>query len=433
MRRIPALILGFSLFAHAADAALPVQEVKAANGAAAWLIEDHTLPIVTVKIAFDRSGSAYDPAGKAGLAAFALQLFDEGAGDLNSLAFNQALEGSAIKVGADTGEDMAVVSLQTLSENRRKALELFALALDHPRFDADAVERIRADIRATLGQMQENPTYLASLHWKEAAFPGHPYASPRRGTTQSVAAITREDLQAYGAKTYGCAEKDVAFVGDISPAEVKAWLESTFPARACARATPPVADVTLPDGRDAAILVKKPVPQTVVEASLPSVKRDDPRYYAVTVLNHILGGDSLTSRLGKEIRDRHGLAYYAESDEEALDHAAWLSLHFATRAAKTNEALKLFREQLALAAKGVRADEVDDAKRYLTGSFPLQIDNEGALADYLLSMQHHHLGRDYLEKRNRLIDAVTPEQVNAEAKALLSHVPLVVMVGNPAP
>ncbi len=416
------------LLTESASAVTHVQEVSPG----VWLIEDHTLPIVTVKVTFENSGAAYDPEGKKGLASFVSDMLDEGAGDMDSLAFHSALESSAIRFGADAQEDIFTVSVQTLSEYKDRAWGLLNLALSKPRFDADAVERIRSGIESELRQVEEDPGYLASLNWKRLAFPGHPYASPRRGTLASIAAMKAEDLREYVKTHFSCSTKIVAVVGDVTAQEVKQWL-SASPANvsaACNQITPAVADIAVADGGAVPVFVGVNVPQTVVAASLPGVMRNDPRYYAVVVLNHILGGGSLTARLGKEIRDKRGLAYYAESELTALDHTGYISVQFATRAAQAHEAVTVFKAELGkISTDGVTKEELMDAKSYLTGSFPLQIDTQGALADYLLSMQHYHLGPDYLEKRNSLIEAVTLEQVNDMAKTLLSHPPLIVMAG----
>ncbi len=415
----------------AAALATQVQEVPA-GGLNAWLVEDHALPIVTVRLSYEASGAAYDPANKEGLASFATSLLDEGAGDMDSLAFSRALEDRAIRFGAEAGEDSITIGLQTLSEFRPEAFRLLKMALTRPRFDAAAVERIRAATASGIKELQENPNYLASLHWKALAFAGHPYARPRIGTLASLAHITRDDIRRFGKSHFACRPDHIAVVGDITPAQVREWLSDTFlplPPCAAAKALP---DIALPEGARP-VVVRLKVPQTVVQASLPSVRRTDPAYYAVAILDYILGGDSITSRLGEEIRNKQGLAYYADTQLAELDHAAYLSAAFATRNAEARKAVSVFEAALTSAAlQGVTVDEVAHAKSFLNGSFPLQIEGQGDLADTLIAIRHFGLGRDYIDRRAGLIDAVTPDQVNAAAKTLLSHAPVVVMVGDPA-
>jgi zinc protease len=429
MMRSTFLGLCFAVFAGPAFAAAQINEISPN----VWLVEDHTLPIVTVKITFENSGAAYDPEDRQGLASFMSVMLDEGAGDMDSLAFHKELESTAIRFGVDAQEDAFSVSVQSLSEYKDRALELFDMAIFKPRFDPDAIERMRTGIVSELKEMEESPEYTASLNWKRAAFPHHPYGNPKRGTFASVAAITREDLQGFAKSHFSCSPRLISVVGDITPQEVKKWLSGPdFGPATCPPAVPVIKDITVTEGGASPVVVPMPVPQTVVTASLPGVLRSDPRYYAAVVLNHILGGDTLTSRLGKEIRDKRGLAYYAQSDLAALDHAGYIVMQFATRSEQTPAALDIFRKELAkISSQGVTAEELTDAKNYITGSYPLQLDNQSALADYLLSIEHYRLGLDYMEKRNGLIQAVTLEQVNALAKDLLSHTPLVVMVGTP--
>jgi len=426
MMRALLLFLGFIFTAPQVWAVAKVEEVEKN----VWLIEDHSLPLVTVKVAFEDSGAASDPAAKDGLASFVAQMIDEGAGDMPGLAYQHALEDHAVRVGVDVSEDMLTVSLQTQAQFKSQALDLLTLALKKPRFDKEAVERIRASIESDLKQAEENPGYLASRRWKEIAFAAHPYQHPRRGTVTSVAGITREDMQSFASMHFACSPKHIAIVGDITAAEVRLWLASLSGGVACALPSGIVKDVPVPDGQ-APQWVEKDVPQTVVEASLPAVKRDDPRFYAVYVLNYIVGGDTLTSRLGVEIRDKRGLAYYAQSEVQEFDHASALLMRFATRSAEAQVALDVFLHELkTISSQGVTQSEFEDAKNYLIGSFPLEIDNENALAEYLIAMQHYKLGSDYLDKRNRMIAQVTLNEVNEAAKSLLSHTPLVVMVGH---
>ncbi len=418
-----------SLSAHAAT---KVQEVTGGDGQKAFLIEDHSLPVVTVRIEFTDSGAAYDPKGREGLAYFAMQMLNEGAGDMDSLAFNRALEDHAIRFSSDAGEDNTAVSLQSISEFRENAFDLLSLALNKPRFDAGAVERVRQALLSEIKRVQEDPTYIASLSWKELAFPSHPYRNPRIGTLESVSAVKHEDLEQFQSRMMACSKKNVAVVGDIGAEEVKKLLLQLFPSSKCTSSIAAVSNVNIAQGNGKPAMIKAPFPQTVVQAGLPAVKRNDPDYYALVVLNHIFGGDIFSSRLGEEIRNKRGFAYYADSEADELAHANYISVHFATRGEQAENALRVFLgEQDKMRDKGVTQSELDSAKRYLTGSFPLSIDNQGALTEYLIQMQRYHLGIDYLEKRNGYINAVTLPQVNALAGKLFTAKPLVVMVGIP--
>jgi len=429
---IKVLLFLFCIFmASFAQAAARIVEVEGTHGQKAWLMEDHSLPIVTVKIEFENSGTAYDEKGKEGLSTFAMQMLTEGAGDMDSLAFNRALEAHAVRLSADADEDSAAVSLRTLSEYKDDAFPLLALVLNKPRFDEDAVERARAGLTSELKEMQENPIYAASLAWKKLAFVGHPYQKPRFGTLESLALIKREDLRKYAGTVLACNRKIISVIGDISADETKKLLSAILPESNCTLPATTIVNVKPADGKEP-VIMKEAVPQTVIQASLPAVGRNDPQYYAMVALNDIFGGGVFSSRLGEEIRNKRGLAYYAESDIEEFDHAAYISVHSATRNDQAKATVGIFMQEVEkIRDKGVSQAELDAAKRYITGSFPLELDSQATLAEYLTQMQRYHLGMDYLERRNALINAVTLSEVNQLAKTLFSHTPIIVMAGAP--
>lgn len=431
MRRFLLVFFSVLVISVNAQASAKIKPIETSSGNSVWLVEDHTLPVVTFKIAFPKSGGAYDPAGKSGLSVFLSQMLDEGAGDMNALAFRQALEDKAIRFSADTGMDMTTVTVQTLSEHKEDAMDLMMTALTKPRFDAEAVERIRASILSDLSHLEEEPMYVASRRWKELAFPGHTYGMPRRGTIESVKSITAEDMRVFARNHYFAGAKPIiSVVGDITEDEVKEWELPELAVQA--KQSSGLADLTMPEGEETPEVIKMNVPQSVFIASLQGVKRNDLRYPAMQVLNQILGGDSITSRLGSELRNKRGLVYHIGTDIEIMDHAAYLSVGFATRNAEAMEALKLVRSILSETQKnGITEEELKNAKNYLIGSFPLGSDTQNELAGMLIGIQYYDLGIDYMDKRASLIEKVSREEVNLLAKELLSRVPLVVIAGSP--
>jgi len=427
------LILLLLSLACTAQAALPITEITSDTGVKAWLMEDKTLPIVTLKIQFGKMGAAYDPKDLNGTAAFMSSLFNEGAGDKNALAFQQAMEDSAIHLTAEAGEDDLVLHLQTLVEHEDKAFSLLADVINKPRFDEEAVERMRAEILSLIRQEEASPNYIASKEWKKRAFAHHPYQNLIYGSTESINLIKRTDImEAYN--QLKCSKKYIGIVGNITKETATKMLSLLFPYKPCANSVAEVHAVTIASGGQKPVVIEKPVPQTIIEAGFPALARTDKDYYAQVVMNHIFGGGTLTSRLIKTIRDRHGLAYYAYSDINLLDNASFISVVFATRNEAAFEALKLFYGELdTLKTQGVTEMEVAEAKNYLTGSFPLSLSTQTALVNYLVDMQKQNLGIDYLEKRNSLINQVTQQQVNEVAKRLIpaNPYPLTIMVGEP--
>ncbi|MEI7669138.1 MAG: pitrilysin family protein [Pseudomonadota bacterium] len=420
----------------AANAANLVTEIKS-GGNQAWLMEDHSQPIITVKIQFENSGSAYDSANLNGVSYFTTQMLTEGAGELNALAFTQELEQHAIRLGADSDQDDVAISLQTLTEYKDKAVELLSDAINKPRFDKDAIERKRAEIITSLKQLEQNPNYIAAKEWKTLAFPNHRYKNLLYGTLDSATKIKRDDLVKFH-KNLVCQQKNISIVGDIKKEDAEKLLSKLFtekyicPYPESLHAS--IQDTKIPYGDKEPVVIKKSIPQTVIQAGFPALKRDDKNYYAMVVMNHLLGGGTLTSRLIKEIRDKRGLAYYAGSAVNELDHSAFISINFATRSGAAYQAVQVFLDELQnINQKGFSKSEVEEAKSYLTGSFPLNIDSQASIANYLIEMQKQNLGIDYLEKRNSLINEVTLDMVNNLAKSLISssNLPLIVMVGEP--
>jgi zinc protease len=421
--RLPAALLLLLLATIPAWAAVPVERVVSPGGVEAWLVRDHRNPIVALNLAFRGAGAAVDPAGKEGLSTLTARLLDEGAGEMDSQAFQGRLEDLSISLGFSAGQDNFVGSLKTLTRNRVEAFGLLRLALTRPRFDPEPVERTRSQLLVQLKRESENPDAIAGKTLAAALFPGHPYGRPAQGAPEGVAAATADDMRAL---------VKARFARDNRPDELKNLLDATFgalPARAVLPAVPEVE----PAAAGRTVVIRKPVPQSVVAAADAGIKRDDPDYYAAYVLNHILGAGSFTSRLHQEIREKRGLAYSTHSYLRPMARSALVAAGAATANARVAETVGLMRGQWrALAEDGVTAEELADAKTFLTGSFPLQFDSSPAIASILVGMQIDRLGLDYLERRNGLIEKVTRDDVNRVARRLLRPDRLtVVVVGEP--
>ncbi len=430
------LIVAAGLFLAIAGAALPgraieVERVVSPGGLEAWLVRDHANPIIALRLAF-RGGAALDPAGKEGLANMAAALLDEGAGDLDSQAFQRRLEDLAIRLGFDAGRDAFSGNLRTLTENRDQAFALLRLALTAPRFDSEPVARVRQQILAGLRSDSEDPDFIASRTLSRALFPDHPYGRPVRGTAQSVAAIGAADLGRFARRRLARDNLVIGAVGDIEAAVLGSLLDATFgglPAKAASWA---VAD-TRPQASGETIVVEKPLPQSAILFAHEGVKRDDPDFYAAYVVNYVLGGGGFTSRLYGQVREKRGLAYSIGSRLYPLDHAALIMGSAGTANKSAAETLRLVRrEWRAMAADGMTEAELADAKTYLTGSFPLRFSSSGRIARMLVGMQLENLGIDYLEKRNGYVEAVTFADVRRVARRLLDADRLTtVVVGRP--
>jgi zinc protease len=413
-----------------AEAAAKVERVVSPGGIEAYLLSEPSIPFLSLSLQF-RGGAALDPAGKEGLAYMASGLLDEGAGDLDSQAFRTELEDLAIRLSFDASQDELSGRLKTLTEHRERAFELLGLALTQPRFEAEPVERIRNQIQADLRRRAEDPDYLASLTWFAHAFPGHPYGRPSQGTVASVATIGADDLRAFVGRRLAKDDLVIGVAGDVTAAELGPLLDRAFgklPAT-----SEPFALAPAPPADGGTVVVRKAVPQSQVLFGERGLARDDPDFYAAYVANHMLGGGGFTSRLTAEVREKRGLAYSVYSYLYPMDFAPlWLG-GLGTANAAVGEALQVVRAQLgAMAAGEIGEAALDDAKTYLTGSFPLHLTSNDGIAAMLVAMQVDHLGIDYLERRNGYIEAVTLKDVQRVAARLYrpDHL-LVVVVGEP--
>lgn len=432
MKRLALLIIGISFFPAPASAA-EVREIVSDGGITAWLIEEHSLPLIAVRVAFEGAGTAQDGENREGRAYMTAKGLSEGAGGMSAREFAAALESRAIVFQASADEDLLDVSVQMMKNTRDEAFHYLGQALSDPRFDSEAVDRVRRDMLSRLKAEAQDPNGIAERHWRKQAFGDHPYAHTALGTEDSVRRLDRYDLQAFTERHLTRENLLVAVVGDITPEELKPLLDKTFgglPEKY--KPSVEVPEIVIPP-QAKPMVVDYDIPQTVVRFGAQGLKRDDPEFMAAYVMNQILGGNTLTARLGYEIRERRGLAYGVRSTLRPLMRAAVLSGSFATRNEEAGQALAVLRDALDTFSKnGPTAQELRDAKQYIIGSLAINLDSNDGLASFLITMQHQRLGRDYLEKRARLVEAVRQSDVKAAAKRLIDAEGLVmVMVGKP--
>ncbi len=421
------------LLAAAAPAgATQIERVVSPGGIEVWLVQEPTVPLIAMDFAF-RGGSAQDSDDKPGIASFVAGTIDEGSGNLTSRAFHETLESKAIELSFTATRDYFSGSLRTLVENKDEAFALARDCLIAPRFDAPDVERIRGEIYAILRREGTTPANIASDHWWAAAFAGHPYGRPLRGTPDSVKQITADDLRAYVRNVFARDNLKVSIVGNISPADAGALVDKVFgalPAHATLREVPAAS----PQGLGRVLRVELDVPQSVLLLGGMGIARKDPDFIPAFVVNHILGGGMLSSRLYHEVRESRGLVYSIYSTIAPLARTSLFMTTTATRADAADQTLDLVMHEIhRLAETGPTDDELAKAKSFLKGSFPLRFDTSTKIAAQLVLMQVEDMGIDYIDKRNGLIDAVTPEAAKRVAKRLLDGNMLVTMVGRSKP
>jgi zinc protease len=410
--------------------AVDVQRVQAGD-LEAWLVEDHSNPMIAVTIAF-RGGAATDPVGKEGLARMAAALLDEGAGDLDAQAFQRRLNEMAVELGFSADLDTVTGDMRTLTANRDQAFDLLRHALQEPRFDAEPIARIRGQLQASIRQQLERPASVASIAFFSTMFPDHPYGRPVTGTSDSLDAIGVDDLRRFVDRRIARDNLVIGVVGDITPEALAPLLHSTFGGLPAA-AAPLAVDESAPGGEGRVVVEERPVAQSAMVFGHQGPQRDDPDYYAATVVNHLLGGGGFTSTLYQEVREKRGLVYSVSTSLYPLDHAGLIVGSAATANERAAETVQVVRDEWRVMAEGaITAERLEDAKTYLTGSFPLALTSSERIAGILVGMQLDNLGIDYLERRNALIEAVTLEEANRVAGEILDPDGITfVIVGRP--
>ncbi|TPN82043.1 insulinase family protein [Mesorhizobium sp. CU2] len=427
--------LCFALFflllpALAARAEMNIQEVKSTKGITAWLVEDHSIPLIAIRFVFD-GGSAQDPAGKEGLVNLMTGLFDEGAGDLDSDAFQQKLDDAGAEMGFQASRDGTYGSMRMLSEQKDEAFDLLRLAVNKPRFDQAPIDRIRSQILSGILANERDPNTVAQQRWLRAIYGEHPYSRSDQGSKQSLAGITADDIRAFHKAAFARGGVHVAVVGDIDAATLGARLDEVFGDLPEKQALAPVADVTPKLGQH--LEVNYDLPQTSLQLAWPGVKRGDPDFFAAVLMNEILGGSTFTSRLFAEVREKRGLAYGVSSDLVDNEHSHTLLVTTATRSDRAAETLSIVRQVVKdMAENGPNEEELAAIKKYMIGAYAISnLDSSSSIAATLVELQVDHLGIDYMQRRAALINAVTLADVKAAAKKLLSVDPAVMVIGPP--
>lgn len=412
--------------------AIEIERVTSPGGIEAWLVSDDTVPLVAVDVAFMGAGASQDPDGKAGRANLMASLLSEGAGEYDSAAFQQALRDSAVRLGFSAGRDHLFGEMRALSSSVERGFDLLRIALTEPRFEEEAIGRVRAKIVAEIRREEQDPDAVAGRLWSETAYPDHPYGRAREGNVDSVTALTRDDLVAARDAAVGRDNLVVSVVGDIDAERLGPLLDRAFGDLPETAGVLPVADVEPVTGKTARATLE--TPQTAIRFGLPGLRREDPDFIPAVVMNHILGGGSFSSWLFQEVRDKRGLAYSVYSFIVPFDHSAVFGGGTATANEQADEALSVILAQLErMATEGPTEEELAAAKAYLTGSYALRFDSSSSISRQLLGIQLENLGIDYVDIRNSLIEAVTLEDVRRVAARILGEgEPTVAIVGAPA-
>jgi len=412
--------------------AVNIQEITTAQGIKAWLVEDYAVPLLAMEFAL-KGGAAQDPTGKAGAASMLAALLDEGAGDHDSAAFQQALDEKAIELSFNCERDHISGRLRTLIRHVDRAGELLKLALNAPRLDEAPIARVREQLSAGLRHEMHDPAAMAGNAWRARTFPGHPYGLSTTGTLESLIGIDRADLTALARRLITRGALVIGIVGAIDAARAAKLIDAVFADLPASGDLAPVAPASMA-GVGGVEVIDLDVPQSTIRFGRPAFARRDPDYMASVLLTHILGGGTgLSSRLFREVREKRGLAYSVSASVSTLDHGSYVYGGTTTKNERAHESLDVIKKEiLDLARHGPNADELDKGKKYLIGSYPLRFDTSSKIAGQLVHIQLDGFGPEWLVERNGLIAGVTMDDAKRVAARLYGDGALsVAIVGRP--
>ena len=431
MTRFLALAVGvFITLAAPLRAEVAITPVTSESGLQAWLVEERSIPIVALDLIF-AGGANLDSDATAGATSLMTALLSEGAGDMDAQAFAARTEELAARISFDAGRDTVSVSLRFLTEDADEVIDHVRAALTDPRFDDDAIARVRGQMLSKLRRDALDPNTLASRAFAQAAYGDHPYGRVSDGSVETVAALDRAALLAAHERAIARDRVFIGAAGDIDAPELARLIDRLFdgipqegapiPDRAAFAAAPGV-DVIPFDG-----------PQSVIAFGHDGIARDDPDFLTAFVVNEVFGGGRFGTRLMESLRVQRGLTYGVGSFLASGLLGESYQGRMSTDNANAAAAIDLLREEWArIAQDGISEDDLSRIQTYLTGAYPLRFDGNGAIASSMASMQYQGFDIDYVNIRNDLIDALTLDQVNAMAARLFDVDALYfVVVGQP--
>ncbi|MBY0575003.1 MAG: insulinase family protein [Gallionellaceae bacterium] len=429
-----ALAAALFCVATTASATPNIQSWQSASGARVLFVEDHNIPMLDVAVSVP-AGSSFDVADKAGVAGLAHHLLDLGAEGLSEDDIARGMADIGAIFGGSFDQDRSSKSLRTLSnaEVRDKALGIMARVLQQPVFSEAILAREKARVIAALKEAETKPESIADKAFQKAVYGAHPYALRPSGEVASVEKINVRDIGDFYRTHYQASGAVVAIMGDVSRADAEAIaqkLTAQLPSGAAPAALPDVVmQIAANEQR-----IAHPASQSHILIGAPGMSRSDPDYFPLYVGNHILGGGGFVSRLMNEVREKRGLAYSVYSYFIPLKQPGAFQIGLQTKKEQADEALQLVRNTLAeFIAKGPSEKELLAARQNIVGGFPLRIDSNRKIVDYLSVIGFYNLPLTYLDDFTRKVEQVSVAQIrDAFARHINPQAMATVIVGAPA-
>jgi zinc protease len=398
------------------------------NGMVLLFAEKHEIPMVTVSMAI-KAGGVAEPAEKPGLASLTAALMTQGTKTRSANQISREIDFIGGSLSVSGGDDYASAGLRVLKKELVKGLDLLSDVLMHPVFDQKEIDRKVKETLASIQRQKEEPDVIAGEAFTKAVFGGHPYGKTNEDVAAYLPKLTRQDVMDFHTRRYGPNDAIIAVVGDVTEKEIVPLLMEKF--KNWKQAENSVQKHASPPAIGALTVKKldKDITQANIAMGHVGISRENPDFYAVVIMNYILGGGGFSSRLMDNIRDNRGLAYDVHSTFSALKEPGPFRVWVQTKSESANEAIgEIFKEVKRIRTEPVSDKELADAKAYLTGSFPLRLDTSAKIAGMMTSMEIYNLGPDYPQRYPKLINAVTREDILRVAKKYLDPEKMVVVV-----
>jgi zinc protease len=413
-----------------ADAfAIDAKRTVLSNGLTVLHSENHSLPIVMVTLTV-KAGQRHEPKEKAGLANLTAELLTEGTKNRSSREISEEIDFIGASLNASAENDFTTITLSVLKKDIDKGFGLFSDILLNATVPQAEIDRKREMVKGSLRQREEDPSFLAGRAFKKEVFGEHPYGRLIEGSTNTLDTITKDDLVTFYSGFFLPNNAILSIAGDLTSDELDSEMKKYLGAwKKADLSLIPRADI---EGKKAKSVIKidRDLTQANVIVGHLGISRDYPDYYAVSVMNYLLGGGGFSSRLMQSVRDKMGLAYDVHSFFSAYKEGGSFQIGVQTKNESANVALdEIFKQIERMQSEMVSDGELSDAKAYLTGSFPRRLDTSRKIADFFASVEFFGLGADYIEKYPSYINSVTKEDVLRVAKKYLDtgHYVLVVV------
>lgn len=424
-----AVLLGVAQFSGISNAAEPIgKRLVLKNGMILLLSEKHSIPMVTVNMAI-RAGNIIAPQDKPGLASITASLLTEGTTRRSARQISTEIDFIGGSLSAGGGHDYASASLRVLKKDIRKGLDLLSDVLMHPVFDQKEIDRKVKSMLAEIQRQKEEPGVVAGEAFEKEVYGEYPYGRTNDEVAAYLPKMTRQEIADFYTSHYGPNHVIISVVGDVTEKEVVSLLSEYFKGwKQVGQSTPPS-----PRFPDIAKITVRKIDKNITQANIDmghiGIKRENPDYYAVSIMNYILGGGGFSSRLMDNIRDNKGLAYSVHSGYSAQKEAGIFTVSIQTKNESANEVIEeILKEIRRIQNELVSEKELNDAKAYLTGSFPLRMDTSAKIASILTSIEIYNLGLDYPQKYPAIINAVTREDIQRVARKYLHPDKTVIVV-----